>query len=318
MPAEPDGLIRAAGGALWRPADGGGIETALVHRPKYDDWSLPKGKPDEGEHPLETAVREVTEETGLQVVVGRRSVRTEYEVPEGPKRVDYWLMRVVAGAFERNAEVDELRWLPVGEACALVSHAHDRAVLADLARTDVPREPSLLLVRHAKAGRKSDWDGPDELRPLDGRGWRQAARLAQVLPLFAPVELLTAERVRCRQTLEPLAERLGRSIGPLPELGEEEYAADPQAALDAVERLLGREGDDAAPGVAVVCSQGGAIPSVLAALGVPSAGVTGAPHPPSAKGSTWVLGGRPGALSADYYRDFSADAPEDAAFTGLR
>ena len=314
MPAEIGGLVRAAGGALWRPADGG-IETALVHRPKYDDWSLPKGKPDEGEHLLETAVREVAEETGLDVVVGRRSVRTEYEVAEGPKRVDYWLMRVVGGAFEPNDEVDELRWLPVGEACGLVSHAHDRAVLADLARTDVPRQPSLLLVRHAKAGSKSDWDGPDELRPLDGRGRRQAARLAQVLPLFAPAELLTAERVRCRQTLEPLAARLGQGIGSLPELGEEEFAADPQAALAAVERLLGPREE---PGVAVVCSQGGAIPSVLAALGVRFAGVPGALHPPAAKGSTWVLGGRPGVLSADYYRDFSADAAEDPAFTGLR
>ena len=314
MPAEIGGLVRAAGGALWRPADGG-IETALVHRPKYDDWSLPKGKPDEGEHLLETAVREVAEETGLDVVVGRRSVRTEYEVAEGPKRVDYWLMRVVGGAFEPNDEVDELRWLPVEEACGLVSHAHDRAVLADLARTDVPRQPSLLLVRHAKAGSKSDWDGPDELRPLDGKGHRQAARLAQVLPLFAPAELLTAERVRCRQTLEPLAARLGQGIGSLPELGEEEFAADPQAALAAVERLLGLREE---PGVAAVCSQGGAIPSVLAALGVRFAGVPGAPHPPAAKGSTWVLGGQPGALSADYYRDFSADAAEDPAFTGLR
>ncbi len=315
MPAETGGLVRAAGGALWRPADGGGVETALVHRPKYDDWSLPKGKPDEGEHLLETAVREVAEETGLDVVVGRRSVRTEYEVPEGPKRVDYWLMRVVGGEFEPNDEVDELRWLPVEEARALVSHAHDRAVLADLARTDVPRQPSLLMIRHAKAGSKSDWDGPDELRPLDGKGRRQAARLARVLPLFAPVELLTAERVRCRQTLEPLAARLGQGIGSLPELGEEEFAADPQAALAAVERLLGPREE---PGVAVVCSQGGAIPSVLAALGVRFAGVPGALHPPAAKGSTWVLGGRPGALSADYYRDFSADAAEDPAFTDLR
>jgi 8-oxo-dGTP diphosphatase len=315
MPAETGGLVRAAGGALWRPADGGGLETALVHRPKYDDWSLPKGKPDEGEHLLETAVREVAEETGLDVVVGRRSVRTEYEVPEGPKRVDYWLMRVVGGEFEPNDEVDELRWLPVEEARALVSHAHDRAVLADLARTDVPRQPSLLMIRHAKAGSKSDWDGPDELRPLDGKGRRQAARLARVLPLFAPAELLTAERVRCRQTLEPLAARLGQGIGSLPELGEEEFAADPQAALAAVERLLGPREE---PGVAVVCSQGGAIPSVLAALGVRFAGVPGALHPPAAKGSTWVLGGRPGALSADYYRDFSADAAEDPAFTDLR
>ena len=132
MPAETGGLVRAAGGALWRPADGGGIETALVHRPKYDDWSLPKGKPEEGEHLLETAVREVVEETGLDVVVGRRSVRTEYEVPEGPKRVDYWLMRVVGGTFEPNDEVDELRWLPMAEAAELLTYERDRGLLEGL------------------------------------------------------------------------------------------------------------------------------------------------------------------------------------------
>src|SRR5918998_4739089 len=285
MPAEIGGLVRAAGGALWRPA-GGGVETALVHRPRYDDWSLPKGKPDGGEHLLQTAVREVAEETGLDVVVGRRSVRTEYEVAEGPKRVDYWLMRVVGGAFEPNDEVDELRWLPVEEACGLVSHAHDRAVLTDLARTDVPRQPSLLLVRHAKAGSKSDWDGPDGLRPLDDKGRRQAAQLARVLPLFSPVELLTAERVRCRETLAPLAARTGLDVHALPELGEEEYAADPQRALATIERLLGRTDDDGTPGPVVVCSQGGAIPSVLAALGVRSAGTGGAPAPPAGEGST--------------------------------
>ena len=314
MPAERGRLVRAAGGALWRPATGGGIETALVHRPRYDDWSLPKGKPDEGEHLLETAVREVAEETGLGVVVGRRSVRTEYELPEGPKRVDYWLMRVVGGAFELNHEVDEVRWLPVEQACALVSHAHDRAVLADLARTDVPREPSLLLVRHAKAGSKSDWDGPDELRPLESRGRRQARRLAEVLPLFGPTTVLTARRTRCRDTVAPLAERLGLAVEDLPELGEEEFAADPRAGLAVVDRLLGRMGDDGErPGVTVVCSQGGAIPSVLAALGVRFAGTGGAPAPPAAKGSTWVLTGRPGALAADYYRDFWPDTEDTAA-----
>src|SRR3712207_6060162 len=155
-------LVRAAGGALWRPSADGGIETALVHRPKYDDWSLPKGKLDAGEHGLTAALREVVEETGLEIVAGRRSVRTEYEVPEGLKRVDYWLMRVVGGEFAPNDEVDELRWLPPAQAEALVSHDADRAVLADLARADVPREPTLLLVRHGRAGSKSEWDGPDD------------------------------------------------------------------------------------------------------------------------------------------------------------
>jgi 8-oxo-(d)GTP phosphatase len=297
-------LVPAAGGAVWRSGPDGAVETALVHRPKYDDWSLPKGKLDRGEHPLPAAVREVAEETGLAVVVGRRGPQTRYPVPEGTKRVDYWLMQAVGGVFEPNDEVDELRWLPVDEATALVSHDHDRAVLADLARTDLPRTPALLLVRHARAGERRDWDGPDELRPLDAKGRAQARRLAEVLPLFAPTAVLAAERTRCRETVEPLAERLGCDVLPVPELGEEEFHADPQAGLATVERLLAPR---PAPGVTVVCSQGGAIPSVLLSLGVRWEGVTGALWPPSAKGSTWALGGRPGALAADYYRHFNAD-----------
>jgi len=307
MPAERTrGVVAAAGGAVWRtaPGDGAGIETVLVHRPRYDDWSLPKGKLDAGENALAAAVREVREETGLDVVAGRRSVRTRYAVAEGAKHVDYWLVQAVGTdePFEPNDEVDELRWLPVPDAAALATHEHDRTVLADLARTDVPRAPTLLLVRHAKAGSRSDWDGPDDERPLDGQGRRQARQLADVLPVFGPVELFTAARVRCRETLEPLAERTGLPLQALPELGEEEFSADPQAGLAVVERLLApRE----RPGVAVVCSQGGAIPSVLVALGVRWEGTR--LHPPAAKGSVWALGGRPGALVADYYRDLGPD-----------
>jgi 8-oxo-dGTP pyrophosphatase MutT (NUDIX family) len=304
MPAElPAELVLAAGGAVWRTAADGSLETALVHRPKYDDWSLPKGKLDRDEHALQAAVREVGEETGLAVVVGRRSLRTRYDVEDGPKQVDYWLQQAVGGDFEPNSEVDELRWLPLPAATGAVTHDHDRAVLADLARDDVPRAPTLLLVRHGSAGDRSDWDGPDELRPLDAKGRRQAARLAEALSLFAPTAVLSAERTRCRQTVQPLAERLGLSVLPCLELGEEEFQADPQAGLALVERLLEPRNR---PGVTVVCSQGGAIPSVLMALGVRWEGVSGRLYPPSAKGSTWALGGRPGAMTADYYRDFNA------------
>jgi phosphohistidine phosphatase SixA/ADP-ribose pyrophosphatase YjhB (NUDIX family) len=273
-----------------------------VHRPRYDDWSLPKGKPMAGEHLLETAVREVREETGFDAVVGRRGIRTGYQVLEGEKQVDYWLMQVTGGRFAPNDEVDGLRWVPVDEAAALVTHDHDRDVLADLARTDVPRTPTLLLVRHGSAGDRSDWDGPDDLRPLDRKGRDQARRLAEVLPLFGPTAVLTAERTRCRETVELLAERLGLDVEPLPELGEEEFSADPEAGLAAVERFL-----TPGSGVTVVCSQGGAIPSVLMALGVRVDGPAGRLWPPCAKGSTWVLGGRPGGLSADYYKNFSVD-----------
>jgi 8-oxo-(d)GTP phosphatase len=298
----PDHVIPAAGGVVWRRRADGEPEVALVHRPRYDDWSLPKGKLDRGEHVLPAAVREVREETGFSALVGRRGPQVSYPVRNGTKRVDYWLMRAVEGAFEPNDESDELRWLGLAEAAGLVTYDHDRAVLTDAARTDVPRSPSLLLVRHASAGERADFDGPDELRPLDRRGREQARRLADVLPLFGPVEVLSADRVRCRQTVEPLAERLGLVVGTAQELGEEEFQADPQVGLALVERLL-----EPRDGVVVVCSQGGAIPSVLMALGVRFEGVAGRLWPPSAKGSAWALGGRPGALLADYYRNFDPD-----------
>jgi 8-oxo-dGTP diphosphatase len=318
--AEDGRLIPAAGGVLWRTGDGGALETALVHRPKYDDWSLPKGKLDAGEHALVAAVREVDEETGLQVAVGRRSVQTRYtHRHHGPKRVDYWVMQAVGGTFAPNDEVDELRWLGVPAAVALVTHAHDRAVLDDLARTDVPRMPQVLLIRHASAGERADFDGPDDLRPLDRRGRGQAAALAAVLPSFAPARLLSAPPVRCQQTLAPLSAALGLPVGELPELGEEAFADDPHAGLAVLGRLLA-EDDDAAGGrgPTVICSQGGAIPSALLALGVRWHGTAGALWPPSAKGSVWALAGRPGALVADYYRDFSADPAAPGNATPVR
>ncbi|MCW2739861.1 MAG: hydrolase [Blastococcus sp.] len=276
-----------------------------MHRPKYDDWSLPKGKPEAGEHLLQTAHREVLEETGLGVVLGRRSVPTRYEVslPGGgsaPKEVDYWTAQWTGGGFQANDEVDELRWLPAADAAELCSHDHDRTVLADLERTDVPLMPTLILVRHGRAGDRSDWNGPDDLRPLDDRGVAQAQRLAQVLPLFGPSAVFSAPRTRCEQTVAPLAQCLSVPVVPLPELGEEEFQADPAAGLAVVEGLLD---PGPGPGVVVVCSQGGAIPSVLMALGVRVHGAR--LFPPAAKGSVWVLGGRPGALSADYYRSFA-------------
>ncbi len=211
-----DPLIPAGGGAVWRRAPDGGLEVAVVHRPRYDDWSLPKGKLDAGEHALTAALREVGEETGLAVVAGRRSVRVEYPVPEGIKRVDYWVMQALGGSFEPNHEVDELRWLPVAEAAELCSHEPDRVVLADLARTDVPLMPTLILVRHARAGDREEWDGPDDLRPLDARGREQAQRLAEVLPAFRPDDLLSAHPCAAWRRSSPSAHAWAWASGRCP------------------------------------------------------------------------------------------------------
>ncbi len=105
----------------------------LVHRPKYDDWTLPKGKGEEGESDEDCAVREVEEETGFSCVLGSELASTAYLDPQGrPKRVRYWSMTVTSGSFAPNHEVDEIRWLPMKEASVLLTHPHDRHLLAGL------------------------------------------------------------------------------------------------------------------------------------------------------------------------------------------
>jgi 8-oxo-dGTP diphosphatase len=118
--------IRAAGGVVMR--DG---EVAVVHRPRYDDWSLPKGKLDEGETFEQAALREVWEETGLRARLGRELPPVEYSVRGRPKLVRYWLMQVEShpGPFEANDEVDELRWLSPADAVALLTYDRDKELV---------------------------------------------------------------------------------------------------------------------------------------------------------------------------------------------
>jgi 8-oxo-dGTP diphosphatase len=118
--------VEAAGGVVWRRSDGS-IEIALVHRPKYDDWSLPKGKLDPGESFEDAALREVWEETGMRCELGRELGETHYEDNKGrPKVVRYWAMGGCEGEFEPNDEVDELRWVSLAEAREMLSYDFDR------------------------------------------------------------------------------------------------------------------------------------------------------------------------------------------------
>jgi len=211
--------IRAAGAVLWRPA-GRGTQVALVHRPKYDDWGLPKGKLESGEHRLLAAVREVSEETGMQVTLGQPLPPVRYLVDGQPKVVDYWAARVSAsaGAFAPNHEVDRLDWVALRQAGARLSYDHDVALLADFTAMARPTAP-LILIRHASAGAKSDWRKDDALRPLDSHGKQQARMLAELLRCFGAGRVLSSPAERCLATVRPFAAAIGVTVEAVPEFG---------------------------------------------------------------------------------------------------
>jgi 8-oxo-dGTP diphosphatase len=126
-------LVRAAGAVVLRSVDDV-VEVLLVHRPRYDDWSFPKGKCDGDETFDDAARREVAEETGYEVVLGAELGDVRYrDQKDRPKVVRYWVATVADGAFEANDEVDEICWVPLGEAESMVSYDHDRALLARIA-----------------------------------------------------------------------------------------------------------------------------------------------------------------------------------------
>ncbi|MEV4054124.1 NUDIX hydrolase [Amycolatopsis sp. NPDC049688] len=286
--------VRAAGAVLWRVA-GGVTEVALVHRPRYDDWSLPKGKLDPGETIAEAAVREVREETGFAAVLGRYLTRTAYPVPSKhgsgtvPKTVDYFAAEAATGEFTPNDEVDELRWLEPAAAEKALTRPEDVRVLRSFCELPVGLT-TVLLVRHAKAGKRDEWTGDDDLRPLSEAGQRQAAALRRVLTLFGPDRVLSAPRLRCVQTVHGVAEDIGAEVRHEPLLSEEGYWPDPVLG---VARLLALAGDGGTP---VVCSQGGVIPDLVSTLadrdGVEIRAARGGVVP-SKKGSFWVLSFRP-------------------------
>jgi 8-oxo-(d)GTP phosphatase len=282
-------IIRAAGGVLWRPTESSageeGVEVAVVHRPRYDDWSLPKGKLAPGEPEVEGAVREVLEETGFRVRIGRPLGETRYiKVVAGierPKVVHWWAMRADTGAFTPNDEIDDLRWLSLDSAAGILTRESDRVVLERFAHGPTPTR-TVLVVRHGSASSASTWTGDDARRPLDEEGWAQADGLARLLSRFDIAEIVSADVDRCAQTVAPLAEALGLTFRLDPVLSDVGYPGREDEAVTLVRGLVmsGRDG--------VVCSQGQVIPDLLRR--VAEHDDRAVPDPlPFRKGSVWAL-----------------------------
>lgn len=242
---------------------------------------------------LAGAIREVAEETGLSVVVGHRMPAVRYRTIDGPKEVTYWAMRRCGGEFAANREVDEVRWVALSRARRKLSYAHDRR-LADELDDLPPSVVRVVLVRHADAGHRSDFDGPDIDRPLVDRGARQAQGLVPLLTGFAPTRVLSAPALRCVQTVEPLARAIGLDVETASIFGEDEFTADPRPAAQRMVAAL-----DSTDQVTVIASQGGVIPTLVSWV---SASI--APEPMrqvAAKAGVWALAANGTGVRADYY-----------------
>ena len=288
-----NGVVRAAGGVVTRSRPDGGVEIAIVHRPAYDDWTLPKGKLQAGEREEHTALREVEEETGMRCRLERALGSTKYKDHKGRlKVVHYWVMRALDGHFKPTKEVDALRWVALPEATEVLSYHHDRTLLLEgfegQAGNSAPggREGrvtmrgrttgAVYLVRHAKAFGRAQWDGPDERRPLTKSGRRQADALVDRLAAFSIARIVSSPHTRCVETVAVLAKQRGLAV----------------ENVDAI--VEGSDGDDVleylaqcAPQPTVVCSHGDVIGDVLTRL--VEQGLAVESDLRWEKGSTWVL-----------------------------
>lgn len=263
----PPARVRAAGVVPWRHQDGR-LQVALVHRPRYDDWSWPKGKLDRGEDWAAAAAREAFEETGIRVRLGLPLPDARYAVDSSDERpvikeVRYWAAVPVGGHGRLEHEVDAVDWLDPEQAQARLSYRRDRSQLDTLVAAHenggLLTWP-LLLVRHSLAEPRSGWDGPDPLRPLRPAGVRRAADLMDLLAAYAPTRLLSSPSVRCLATVDPYACARGLPVRTRVGLSEEGFERDPEHATRHLERLLVR----AEP--AALCTHGPVVPGLLRRL----------------------------------------------------
>ncbi|WP_344298887.1 NUDIX hydrolase [Sinomonas flava] len=258
-----DVAVRAAGAIPWRRA-GDRLEVLLIHRPRYDDWSWPKGKLDSGETLHECASREIREEIGLDAPLGVPLGVTHYRVAAGLKSVHYWAMHVDASqrAVPDGDEVDQVHWCTPDEADVLLSNRTDVAPLEALVaaeRDSALATRPLILLRHAKAKPRSSWTKAEGDRTLAATGVRQAQAVARLLQVWKPTRVVTSPWRRCVDTVLPYVRSSGVKVKVrlVDHLTEHRHSRKPHKAADVVGRLF----DKRRP--AVLCSHRPVLPTLL-------------------------------------------------------
>ncbi len=260
--------INAAGTVPWR-VNGDALEVALVHRPRYDDWSWSKGKLEPGEHWPVAAFRETREETGLSVRLGMPLPPTTYRVLDRDgvpafKRVRYWAAQVTGGDGTLEHEIDEVAWLDASSANDRLDYSHDRAQLREVVRAHqrglLDTWP-LLVVRHALATPRSAWKGDDRKRPLSPAGRAQVPLITEALAAYGVTALASSPSTRCVQTLAGYAKHSGIDIHMRNAISEEGFA---KRGAKRVRRVIDELMSTGVP--TAVCSHGPVLPTMLEAL----------------------------------------------------
>ena len=253
------GVIQAAGAVLWRRLSEDLLQVALIHRPRYDDWSFPKGKVEAGEAEISCAHREVLEETGFDAVFGPELCKVQYEVGEDLKTVRYWSAQAIGepSAVHDTEEVDQLIWVTVSDAYTKLSRKGDQEVLKNFEKFGADTTP-LILLRHGKAIAREEWEGDDGDRPLAQLGQQQAKRMHAIYLPFAVSEIHSSDAVRCYETVSPMARTMSLNLVYWSELSEYAFEEDKKAAINVVNDIIESEAR------AIVCGHNPVIPGIVA------------------------------------------------------
>ena len=257
--------IVAAGAVIWRKSADKKIEIAVVHRPRYNDWTIPKGKLEAGETLIACAYREAQEETGLTFQFGPFLGAVEYPTVDGTKVASYWAAKYIPQShdFTPNNEVDLLEWWDAEKASKSLTRDTDRKIIKLFMDSPYDATP-LVLLRHAKALAREEWQGEDEDRPLEVIGQNQARRMMVNLAPYQIAEVHTSDAVRCYDTVIGFARAL--SIDPLitSDISEYTFKKNKEKSLDFIKKLA--EQVSQTESATVVCSHNPVLPKMLGKL----------------------------------------------------